>query len=56
MFREVLLDAISHYVTHILVWECIPRQISFLTGHFESGEEKSLVFSVICKDRLCPCG
>lgn len=52
MFCEVLLHAISHYLTHILVWECIPRQTSFLTGHFEFGEEKSVVFRVICKDRL----
>lgn len=47
MFCEVLLHAVSHYLTHILVWECIPRQISFLTGHFESGEKSLERFAKI---------
>lgn len=47
MFCEVLLHAVSHCLTHMLVWECIPRQISFLTGHFDSGEKSLERFAKI---------
>jgi len=50
MFCGVLLHAISHYLTHILVWECIPRQI--LTGWFESGEEKATFESDLQRQAL----
>lgn len=55
-FCRVLLHGIPRYLTLSLVWECIPRQILFLTGRSDPGEGKPLVFQVMSKDSLCPWG